>query len=88
MIGAVDTFEYRPYYTDYCNIEEEGGTYTYRYYPDNGKTAIPSGEEPYMRYLNVSASCETAVRRICEEAGFSGTEEVIVRQIVSYFYEN
>ncbi len=86
--GAEDTFEYRPYYTDYCNIEEEGGTYTYRYYPDNGKTAIPSGEEPYMRYLNVSASCETAVRRICEEAGFSGTEEEIARQIVTYFDEN
>ena len=72
----------------YKRQEEEDGTYTYRYYPDNGKTAIPSGEEPYMRYLNVSASCETAVHRICEEAGFSGTEEEIARQIVTYFDEN
>ncbi len=86
--GAGDPFEYRPYYTDYGHIEEEDGTYTYRYYPDNGKSAVLSEKEPYTRYLDVPAGCETAVRHICEEAGFSGTEEEIAQQIKAYFDEN
>lgn len=86
--GAGDPSEYRPYYTDYGHIEEEDGTYTYRYYPDNGKSAVLSEKEPYTRYLDVPAGCETAVRQICEEAGFSGTEEEIARQIEAYFDEN
>lgn len=83
-----DTFEYRPYYTDYCNIKEEDGTFSYRYYPDNGKTTLLFEGKPYIRYLDVPASCETAVRQICEEAGFAGTEEEIAQQIVTYFEEN
>lgn len=85
---AKDTFEYRPYYTDYCNIKEEDGTFSYRYYPDNGKTTLLFKGKPYIRYLDVPASCETAVRQICEEAGFAGTEEEIAQQIITHFEEN
>ena len=86
--GAGDTFEYRPYYTDYCNIEEKDGALVYRYYPDNGESALLYKKEPYIRYLNVPASCEAAVCQVCEEAGFGGTEKEIAQQIVNYFREN
>ncbi|MDE5716383.1 MAG: DUF58 domain-containing protein [Lachnospiraceae bacterium] len=85
---AEDAFEYRPYYTDYHNIERKDGAFVYHYYPDNGESALLSGERPYERYLDVPATCEAAVRQICEEAGFSGTEQEIARQIVNYFGAN
>ena len=86
--GAGDDFEYRPYYTDYRNIEEKGDTFTYHYYPDNGRTAMLFDKEPYARYLDVPESCGDAARHICEEAGFAGTEEEIVQQVAAYFDEN
>ncbi len=85
---AGDNFEYRPYYTDYFHIEERDGAFVYRYYPDNGNTKMLFEKEPYIRYLNVPSVCETAVRRVCGEAGFGGTEEEIAGQIVAYFDEN
>ena len=86
--GAGDDFEYRPYYTDYRNIEEKGDTFTYHYYPDNGRTAMLFDKEPYARYLDVPESCGDAARHICEEAGFAGTEAEIVQQVAAYFDEN
>lgn len=86
--GRGDAFEYRPYYTDYCNVTEKDGVYSYPYYPDNGTSVLPTEKEPYIRYLNVPASCEAAVGRVCEEAGFGGTQEEISQQIVTYFDEN
>lgn len=85
---AGDTFEYRPYYTDYCDIEEKDGTFSYRYYPDHGMPVPAAAKEPYIRYLHVPSACETAVRQVCEEAGLNGTEGEIARQIVNYFEEN
>lgn len=85
---AGDTFEYRPYYTDYTNIEEKDGTLIYHYYPDNGASALLSVKAPDERYLDVPDSCEDAVRLVCEEAGFGGTEKEIAEQIVTYFDEN
>ena len=85
---AEDTFEYRPYYTDYHHIERKDGTLVYHYYPDNGESALTSGEEPYEGYLHVPESCETAVRQVCEEAGFGGTEQEIAGQIAAYSEEN
>lgn len=85
---AKDSFEYRPYYTDYSHVEERDGAFVYRYYPDNGSTEMLSGKEPHIRYLNVPSACETAVRRVCGEAGFGGTEEEIAGQIVAYLDEN
>lgn len=85
---AEDKHEYRPYYTDYCNIEERGNTLIYRYYPDNGNLVPIFGKAPYERYLDVPESCRAAVRRVCEEAGFGGTEQEIAGQIVRYFQEN
>lgn len=83
-----DEFEYRPYYTDYHTIERKDGAFVYQYYPDNGEVALLSDEEPDERYLDVPGSCEAAVSRICEEAGFGGTEEEIAEQVVTYFKEN
>lgn len=85
---AGDPFEYRPYYTDYRNIEKRDSALVYHYYPDNGESVLLSDEEPYERYLDVPASCEAAVRRVCEEAGLGGTEREIAGQIVNYFNEN
>lgn len=85
---AGDGFEYRPYYTDYCNIEEKDGTFTYHYYPDNGTSVMAVSKKPYIRYLNVPASCEAAVRQVCEEAGFGGTQQEISQQIIKYFRDN
>ena len=85
---AEDEFEYRPYYTDYHNIERKDGTFVYHYYPDNGESTLLSGEQPHERYLDVPVICEAAVRQVCEEAGFSGTEQEIAQQIVNYFGEN
>jgi len=86
--GADAAFEYRPYYTDYCNIEEKGGVFTYCYYPDNGASASAVSGEPYGRYLNVPSACEAAVRQVCEEAGFGGTDEEIAQQIKAYFVKD
>ena len=86
--GAGDAFEYRPYYTDYCNIEEKDGALVYRYYPDNGESVLLLQKEPNERYLDVPVSCKAAVRQVCEEAGFGGTEKEIAQQIVTYFNEN
>lgn len=83
-----DTFEYRPYYTDYHNIERKEDTLIYHYYPDNGESALLSDEEPDERYLEVTESCGAAVRQVCEEAGFGGTEQEIAGQIEAYFDEN
>lgn len=86
--GAEDTFEYRPYYTDYHHIERKDGALVYRYYPDNRESTLLSDEEPDERYLDVPESCEAAVRQVCEEAGFGGTEREIAGQIITYFDEN
>lgn len=86
--GAGKEFEYRPYYTDYCNIEEKDNALIYHYYPDNGESVLLLEKVPYERYLEVPASCEAAVSQVCEEAGFGGTEEEIAQQIITYFDEN
>lgn len=86
--GAGDAFEYRPYYTDYCNIEEKDNALIYHYYPDNGESVLLSEKVPYERFLEVPDSCETAVRQVCDEAAFGGTEKEIAQQIITYFDEN
>lgn len=86
--GIDDEFEYRPYYTDYDYIEEKDNAMVYCYYPDNGKTKLIYDAQPHERYLEVSDRCEDAVRQVCEEEGFGGTEEEIADQIVNYFSEN
>lgn len=86
--GAGDAFEYRPYYTDYCNIEEKDSAFIYHYYPDNGESALLFDQAPYERYLDVPVSCKAAVRQVCEEAAFGGTEKEIAEQIIEYFDKN
>ncbi len=82
-----DIYEYEPYYTDETLTEKQGSVTICTYYPPVGGTAEVSGEAA-EDYLKVPDSCSEAVREICEEAGFSGTEEEIAGQIKAYFEEN
>lgn len=85
---AEDSYEYRPYYTDYTKIEERENLLVYHYYPDNDHAVSVFGKAPYERYLDVPESCRAAVRRVCEEAGFGGDDQEVAAQIVGYFEEN
>ena len=82
-----DTYEYYPYYTDVKLNEKLGNVSTYTYYPAVSVANDVNGEASDA-YLNVPPSCRRAVARICEEAGFSGTEAEIATQIISYFQDN
>lgn len=87
-----DRYEYQPYYTAFggsVKLPEEQGSPTYicLYFPD---VSPVSGvvDEISDAYLEVPVSCRNAVQRVCDEAGFTGTEEEIAAQIVSYFDDN
>lgn len=87
-----DRYEYQPYYTAFggsvkLSGEQESLTYVYTYFPD---VSPVSGvvDEISDEYLKVSVRCRDAVARVCDEAGFAGTEEEIAAQIVSYFDDN
>lgn len=86
-MGDSDMFEYRPYYTDPEETETEGRISRYVYYPP-----VSQADDIYDYvsddYLDVPWICQYAVQKTCEEAGFSGTEEEIAQQIVSFFQEN
>ena len=84
---ADDAYDYRPYYTDSAETEKHGSVSVYVYYPAVSGTDIPASE-PDDAFLEVPLSCRTAVAGICREAGFSGTEEEIAGQIVSFFRDN
>lgn len=86
-LDDTDTYEYYPYYTDIDLNEKRGNISTYTYYPAVSATDNVIGEASDA-YLDVPPSCRRAVARICEEAGFSGTEAEIAAQIVSYFRDN
>jgi len=85
-VGADIRYEYRPYYTDYDNIESKGNVSTYIYYPAGGKFELDG--EVNSDYLYVPANCSEAVEEICSEAGFAGTPEEIVPQIIKFFQDN
>lgn len=87
-----DKYEYQPYYTAYggsVKLPEEQGSPTYIccYFPDVSPVSGVNGEVSDT-YLEVSVRCRDAVARVCDEAGFSGTEEEIAEQIVRYFDDN
>lgn len=86
-LDETDTYEYYPYYTDVKLNEKRGNVSAYTYYPAVSATDNVTGEASDA-YLDVPPSCRRAVARICEEAGFSGTEAEIAAQIVSYFRDN
>ncbi|MCM1101839.1 MAG: transglutaminase-like domain-containing protein [Clostridium sp.] len=85
--GASAVYEYRPYYTDYDEIQRQGNVTTYVYYPDTGDVSMLP-DWPGSGYLQVPDSCLAAVQQVCEEAGLSGTPEEIAAQIIAYFQEN
>ncbi len=84
---ASDEYEYIPYYTDETETRQQGNTAVYTYYPA-GRVTGPVFGEISDAYLEVPSSCGSAVRKVCEEAGFTGTEEEIAAQITAYFDEN
>lgn len=87
-LERTDKFQYRPYYTAAVVPEEPvKNACTYVYYPDVCRTGEVTGE-PSDVYLDVPQSCLDAVVKVCEEAGFAGTEEEIAEQIVRYFDDN
>lgn len=87
-LDRTDRFQYRPYYTAVVVPEKPvKNANTYVYYPDVNRTGGVIGEVSDV-YLDVPSSCLDAVKKVCEEAGFAGTEEEIAEQIVRYFDEN
>lgn len=87
-LERTDRFQYRPYYTAAVVPEEPvKNACTYVYYPDVCRTGEVTGE-PSDVYLDVPQGCLDAVAKVCEEAGFAGTEEEIAEQIVRYFDDN
>ena len=87
-LDRTDRFQYRPYYTSAAIPEEPAkNANTYVYYPDVSRTGGVTGEVSDV-YLDVPSNCLDAVERVCEEAGFTGTEEEIAEQIVRYFDDN
>lgn len=85
-VGADTAYEYRPYYTDYENVMQNGRVFTYTYYPSGGSYALD--EKTDATYLSVPQSCADAVRTICLKAGLAGEPEEIANQIVTYFDNN
>lgn len=85
-VGADTKYEYRPYYTDYDLVKQQGNVYTYTYYPAG--TGYDMDEEIDRLYLSVPTNCSDAVEKICADAGFAGTPEEIALQITQYFDEN
>lgn len=83
-----DDFHYYPYYTDYREVKQEGNVETYVYYPAVKPLIDDTFYSVDDAYLSVPHSCEDAVRKVCEEAGFGGTEEEIAAQITAYFRNN
>lgn len=86
-LDDADVNEYLPYYTDVDSIERQGNVSFYTYYPAVGQSVEADGEAAGA-YLDVPVSCINAVAKVCQEANFSGTEEEIAAQIVSFFQDN
>ena len=91
-IDTTDRFEYQPYYTaGGGEVKQPGepgnGLRKYVYFPDVDQTVEVTGDVSDV-YLDVPESCRDAVARVCAEAGFSGTEDEIAKQIVNYFQDN
>ena len=86
-LNDADVNEYLPYYTDVDSNERHGNVSVYTYYPATDQ-AIEVYSEAADAYLDVPASCLSAVAKVCKEANFSGTEEEIAEQIVNFFQTN
>ena len=85
-----DIRPYMPYYTNNdVKIMKRGEELTFTYYPREGanKTEVP---EYYVDkgYLAVPHQNEQIIREFCEEAGFGGSKEEIINQVIDYYQEN
>lgn len=91
-LDDTDRYEYKPYYTLLgesveTSGEQENSTFRYLYFPDVNREIEVVGEASDA-YLEVPDRCIVAVAKVCDEEGFSGTEEEIAEQVVSYFDDN
>lgn len=86
-LDDADGFDYQPYYTDEELTVKQGNVTSYTYYPAVGRPDEVAGQADEA-YLDVPESCRNAVERVCEAAGFAGTEEEIALQIISFFQGN
>lgn len=100
-VDADEKYYYMPYYTEEVasgkwrdkyreqlgEIADRDNVTIYEYYPSVGTVSVPI-EDVDRAYLTVPDSCRAAVQQVCEEAGFSGTPEEIVDQVVKFFDEN
>lgn len=85
-----DIRPYLPYYTNNdVKILKRGEELTFTYYPREGpnKTEVP---RYYVDngYLKIPHQNEQVIREFCEEAGFGGSKEEIINQVIDYYQEN
>lgn len=78
-----------PYPYDIKDFYPGGSVYNiYTYYPASKEARMNVAGQADEAYLTVPESCRRAVQRVCETAGFAGTEEEIADQVVKFFAEN
>lgn len=82
-VGANKEYEYRPYYTDYDEVEQQGKRFRYTYYPV-GRPNIVKGSAN-EEYLEVPEACREAVEEACERAGLEGDAEQVASGIMEFF---
>ena len=85
-----DVRPYLPYYTnDDIKILKRGDTKTISYYPreEENLTSVPK-YNINRGYLEIPRQNEQVIREFCEEAGFGGTDEEIIEQVMDYYQEN
>ena len=101
---ASTSYLYAPYYTTTVTMAGEetsvqyldhqvlngtlqlGETASYTYYPIQGNVEKPG--EPDKVYLEVPEENYEVIKTFCEEAGFGGSDEEIINQVIGYFQEN
>lgn len=89
VVGASQEYEYRPYYTDEELTKKRDGKTSYTYYPPaQGQSIFVNDMGWDESYLYVPESCQNAVKTVCDNAGFAGTEEEIAAQITAYFSDH
>ena len=85
-----DIRPYLPYYTnDEVKIMKHGDELTFTYYPRELLNTTPV--ERYSLnpgYLRVPRQNEQIIREFCKEAGFGGSKEEIIQQVIDYYQEN
>lgn len=82
--------EYLPYYSgDAGKIVLMNQTETYTYYPRlSGNDSIVPEREISENYLEIPEKNYAVIEDFCKKAGFGGTDDEIIAQVISYYQEN